>query len=573
MAKKVVVVRIGNSTIHVVHMENTNSVPTVYNCFRLPVPDGAVRDGMILDVPRLAECLTTVLNQKKIPTRDMIFIISSSKIASRETTVPSVAKNKMPQLVMSKINDLFPVDEERYSFSYVLQGREYIDSDDALTSLPDEDEDETKAKKKSKNTGAKVQDVRVFAAPNDLIQSYYTLADAGRWNVIALEADANSIFQTMRRQVTAGVTMALQVNAESTLVNIISEDKLLLQRVVPYGTNVFTEAMIADEVFKVPDTENALKLLSSQRILMSSINADNPSNDYSVSKRIEVTNNGEALIGNIARVAEYYNNRFKQMRIDQVILVGTGCSIAGFSELLSNELGIGVVIPKAIRGIRFNRKIAIDASILQYINGFGAVFSPVNFKVDSSKTKGGSNSTVIGIACLAGLALIGVGLAAFSIFSLHKSSVDREFWKSRDDAIAPVQSEYDTLVAKEANYKIGCDVIKVIDTNGTHFHELIKKIEGLCPKSFTIKTVNQDENMVDILAESVDKLSSLPLLEMQLEKIPEIQNVKLDAIADTKQIKKTASLTKDYAYTLTFEYVPKVISPAAVNQSEGVVNQ
>ena len=83
----------------------------------------------------------------------------------------------------------------------------------------------------------------MFAAPSELIDSYYSLAQAMEMNVVALEADANAVFQLMKRQAGDAVSMSLQINRDSTLVNIISEDKLLLQRVLPYGINVFTEAM------------------------------------------------------------------------------------------------------------------------------------------------------------------------------------------------------------------------------------------------------------------------------------------------------------------------------------------
>ena len=39
--------------------------------------------------------------------------------------------------------------------------------------------------------------------------------------------------------------MSIQINQSATLVNIISDNKLLLQRVVPYGINVFTEVLFA----------------------------------------------------------------------------------------------------------------------------------------------------------------------------------------------------------------------------------------------------------------------------------------------------------------------------------------
>ena len=189
MAKKVVVVRVGQKTIHIVHMENTVSNPTIYGCVRVPTPEGAVQEGLILDITEIARRIRKACMEKGIRTKDVIYAIASSKIASRETTIPAVNKAKISQVVMAKVPDLFPVDTEKYIFSHVLQGEEYESGENGQE--------------------GKVQDVRVFAAPSDLIDSYYTLASATGMNIVAIEADGNSVFQIMKRQVKEGVSMAL----------------------------------------------------------------------------------------------------------------------------------------------------------------------------------------------------------------------------------------------------------------------------------------------------------------------------------------------------------------------------
>ena len=180
---------------------------------------------------------------------------------------------------MAKIPDLFPIDAEKYVFSYVTQGK------------PREDEE-----------GNKIQDVMVFAAPSELIDSYYKLADAAGLHILSLEADGNAIFQIMKRQAKSKVSMSVQMNLSSTLVNIISDNRLLLQRVVPYGINVFTEVMTQEPVFQTPTDNEAYTLLKRNRLLMHNLNAENPHDDPSLEKRIEVTDNAQFLLGNIIRV-------------------------------------------------------------------------------------------------------------------------------------------------------------------------------------------------------------------------------------------------------------------------------
>lgn len=546
MAKKVVVVRVGQKTIHIVHMENTVSNPTIYGCVRVPTPEGTVQEGLILDITEIARRIRKACMEKGIRTKDVIYAIASSKIASRETTIPAVNKAKISQVVMAKVPDLFPVDTEKYIFSHVLQGEEYESGENGQD--------------------GKVQDVRVFAAPSDLIDSYYTLASATGMNIVAIEADGNSVFQIMKRQVKEGVSMALQINRDSTLVNIIDKDRLLLQRVVPYGTNVFTEVMTQEEVFQASDADRAYQILTTQRVLLHNLNSENPEGDFSLEKRIEVTDNGSFLIGNIGRVIEYYNSRYKEQPITEVICTGQGCSIAGIHELLSNELGIPVVTPDTIAGVRFNRKIDIDAAILQYVNCFGAVFNPVRFiSKDVAQKEAKKGTLTAAILVFAGCLFISLLLTGFSIFQLIVTGDERDHWKSRNEALAPVQNEFDALMEIEKNYLIYLRVDGTVNSRNNKFHSLIKKISSLCPKTFRIQSVESDESKVTISATSTDRLLSLSALQMQLNKINEIDDVFIDEIAEAKD-----SLTqkRQYTYTLTFLY--KSLLLAGNDNKEGV---
>lgn len=532
MAKKVLVVRIGANEVRIVHMEDTSSDPTVYGCVRFPTPKNAVKNGHIVDVAELAARIRKACADKGIRTTDVIFTVASGKIASREVSIPVVKKKaKIQPLVMAKVPDLFPIDVEKYIFSYVTQGKPHEDGE-----------------------GGMLQDVMVFAAPSDLIDSYYTLADAAGLNIVSIEADGNAVFQVMRRQVknTKGVSMSVQINQSATLVNIISDDKLLLQRVVPYGINVFTEVLLQDPVFQVKTEADAYTLLKRKRVILHNLNADNPENNPSLGKRIEVTDNASYLISNIERVIEYYNSKYKDRPIEEVICIGQGCAVAGIHELLSNELGIPTETPTELAGVRFNRKVNTNAYILQYINCFGAVFEPVNFVSRSVAQREEKKGSLTGsILIFAGCILLSIVVCGFSVFQLFVTKDENERLNSRVAAIKPIQNEYDSLMEIEGNYLLAAAMEAVTNTHNSDFHQLLKEIESLVPSSFRIQSITSDEKHVTINAESADKLLSLAALQIQLNKIEKISNVKIESVTQ-----KTESMTKQkvYAYNLSFDY-------------------
>lgn len=549
MAKKVIVVRIGTSEVQIVHMEDTNSYPTVYGCVRFPTPENAVKDGFIADVSELAVRIRKACADKGIRTRDVIFTVSSGKIASREMSIPMVKKKaKIHPLVMAKVPDLFPIDAEKYIFSYVTQGKPHENGEDGM-----------------------VQDVMVFAAPSELIDSYYTLADAAGLRIVSIEADGNAVFQVMRQQVKSskGVSMSVQINQSATLVNIISDDKLLLQRVVPYGINVFTEVLIQEPAFQVQTEEDAYTLLKRNRVILHNLNMANPENNPSLEKRIEVTDNASFLIGNIGRVIEYYNSKYKDRPIEEIICMGQGCAVAGIHELLSNELGIPTHTPSELAGVRFNRRVNINAYILQYVNCFGAVYNPVNFVAKSialrEEKKGSLTGSVIAFGGFICLSLL---LAGFSIFQLFQSRSDNATWTNRCEAMSPIQNEYESLLEIEVNRKM-IDVVDLIPkTNNNRFHDLLKKIEAQCPNTFNIQSFSSDEDKVTVNAVSTDKLLSISALQIQLNKVDGIRNVKIDSITETNE---AMTKRKQYSYTITFDYT--ALTDANEKASELTGNQ
>lgn len=529
MARKVVVIRVGTKTTHIVHMEDAKINPTIYGCVRIPTPENCFQDGMITDIVELARRIKKACQDKGIRTKEAIFTIASSKVASRETTIPVVNKSKVTQLVMSQVRDLFPVDPESYLFSYIMQGKP----------APNEE-------------GTQVQDVRVFAIPAEIVECYYTLAATAGMSVVAVEADLNSIFQMMSRQAGDGVMMAVQLNRTSTLVNIMNGEKLLLQRSIPYGINTFLEEMMQEEAFQVKDERSAYRMLRDQRVLMPHLNEENPTGDFSMEKRIEVTNSAEFLLSNIARVVEYYKSKYKDDPITEIVCVGLGCGVAGFYELLENEVGLPVRKLETLNGIRFNRKVAIDAALLQYVNCFGAVFQPVGFVPREIARKEAKKGALTGSLMIFLLLFVLSGvLAGLSLIQLYTATEERDTAQARNEALKPVQNEYNELTQIETNYNLYSALSGMLDTKGNHFHDLLDEISDVCPKSFKIQSVTANETDVTISAVSVDKLSSISKLQLQLSEVEGIKDVKINQISESKQ-----ALTKkrQYVYTMQFSY-------------------
>ncbi len=574
MAKKVIVVRVGAKTIRIVHMDNSPVNPTVYGCVRVPTPQGAVVDGEVKNIIDVSRRIKQACQEKGIATKDVIFSLTSSKIANRETTIPFVKDNKIQGIVDVKVGDMFPVDKEKYIFSYVKQGEgrdieENEEVTDGSEKKNEEEEvtDDTKKKKKGLSLSGgnkkkekeveRVIDLLVYAAPIDLVRSYYALAEGCDFNVVGIEVDGNGIFQIMRRQVAEGVEMAVQINRENTLINIMSKEKLLLQRVIPYGATSIIEAAMAEPAFQVPEYDKAVRLLASQRVLLHTLNASNPQGDVSMQKRIELTQSASSLIGNIYRVMEYYNSRYREEPIRSIIVTGNGASIAGIHELMNNELGIPASTPNELTGVSFNRQIEVNANILQYVGCFGAVYSPVNFIPDDIKNKVATKDSVMSIAVVFVAAIVlCVAVSVFSFIQLGSAEDTYDAAKAKELSLAPIEQRYNELQQTRAQVGVYRLIENTVNTNNNRLHQVLEDIRQGCPDSFSINSVATTEDGGTINCVSTDKLSSVAALVIRLNLIRDIKNVTIASSISKGEDMVTKK--RQYIYTISFDYITNV---------------
>ena len=572
MAKKVIVVRVGAKTIRIVHMDNNQTNPTVYGCVRVPTPQGAVVDGEVKNIIDVSRRIKQACMEKGITTKDVIFSLVSSKIANRETTIPFVKDNKIQGLVMAKVDDMFPIDKDRYIFSYVKQGEgrsaeegEHVSEEVEKKEDEAQVEDDTKKKGKGKKTSlekkektkaaAKVIDLLVYAAPIDLVRSYYALAEGCDFNIVSIEVDGNGIFQIMKRQMVEGVEMAVQINRDNTLIDIMSKDKLLLQRVIPYGATTIIETAMDEPAFQVSNYDKAFDLLASQRVLLHSFNAANPQNDLSMQKRIELTQSASSLIGNISRVMEYYNSRYRDEPIQSIIVTGNGARLAGIHELMNNELGIPARTPKDLVGVTFNRQIEVNNNILQYIGCFGAVFNPVNFVPDDIKNKTATKDSILSIAIVfAASFLLCAVLAIFSIVRVMGAEDAFNVAHTKAVSMQPIEDRYNDLFGTLKKVCTFQDIRFTVDTNNNRLHSVLEYIKEACPDSFRIDSVSTSETGGTINCTTSDRFSSVSAVLMRMNLCTDIRNVTISS--GISKSEDAVTKKRKYVYTITYEYVP-----------------
>ncbi len=473
MAGRVLSMEIGQGTTRVVEMDYMAKAPKIYNAFTLETPKDMVQDGVLARNEEFLIDLKTEIRRREIKTDSVVFTVTSSRIANREARIPLCKENKILPLITANAADYFPVDMNQYHLVYNILG-----------TAQDKDEKQYR--------------LSLLAVPNDVTTSYLDLAHSLGLHIKAMDYVGNSIYQATRSLFTAGVNAVVKVDEYSSLITIVRDGEIVLQRSVAHGLNAAIENMMELDLYGENMTySDATQAFLHNRCLRRYLNVDvdyqeqEDTSDEMMMSRIMLTENLRYLIGNIGRILEYYVSRNENVPIEQIALVGLGADFLGLDELLSNELGYNV---KAYAGEETlpvqNKKFFHDISKRQFIACTGATIKPLQL-LSPELMKGEKQiSLVIPFAVM--VAGIVIALALFMVSQImlasENSKKDAAQKKIRDNQyIIQIRNNYDTT---SQSYNYVWEYNDIAKNNNSQLLSFIAEMEKNMPTSFNTLGLN-----------------------------------------------------------------------------------
>lgn len=466
---KLLNIEIGDRIIKVCVSERHGKSFQILDSFMLQTPTGAASDGQIVRPDDVAAAIAVKLDEEGHgDVKNVIFTLTSTKIATREVMLPPVKDNRLKAVVETNASDYFPVDMSNYRVSYSL-----------LERIQDD------------NPGCRVL---VMAAPIMLIDSYIQLAGAAGWQVEAIDFSGNSQYQVLRAIKSEGVIMYVDVNVNSTLVTFMNDGVLLLQRSFPAGGDeIITAAIHAGN----RSDEEYLQTMNQAR------NAEFLDGMMDTEQQKDCLSR---LISGVVRSADFFKSDHTDLPIVHVVLMGTCSHIAGLSQEISAEIGIETMLLSDLKGIMFVANSADGVST--YTACIGSLVAPLDllppeYRVEKKSLKlfkNGEDKDPVrtGITVGAVIAAVGLVLALFSVGRYIVNVTREKKLQSRIDELAYVQEICDTYVA----YKKTDDTLNVIgqysaDAN-SQLAAFLEELEMKMPTSVLVMSAVCDEKGVSM---------------------------------------------------------------------------
>ncbi len=518
MAKinKVLSIDITNESITIIELTASQKKQTnIHNVIIFETPEDAYEDGIIKEPDRIAAAIRDQLSSRGISNKNAVFVLSSTKIVNREVIIPFVKENKIRGIINANSQEYFPVNIE-----------DYVVSHSVLETVTDEENN-------------KQLRVLAVAAPAQIVKSYYDLASMAGLNVVALDYIGNSMLQLIKTQTAANTTtMVIQLGSESTVLNIVQGDNLLLQRTVPYGTNSVVNVVMDD---KGVDATTAMTLLQNDRL----ITVDFDDN--------EATGAFRYLINNIGRVMDYYASKNPDKPIDDVFLTGDGALIKGIDGLFKIQLNVNVRIMDSLYNIKFDPSIDLKVYNPVYLVApIGAAFAPMGFETIEAAAKGSSGEISLApfIALVVIAAIGAAGLAFYSIKTKSDKEAERDNLNSKIASIADIEQiikEHDQAQAELIDITAMYMATYQLNEN---MREFITQLENKIPTTVIVSGFSSANEGVSMPCVSTD-YDSIADFIVQLKTMECIEDAYVASIA--KRVSEGTE-TVTYEFTVTCVY-------------------
>lgn len=502
MAGKVISIEIGYSLTRICETDYKSKTHKVYKSFTVPTPDGVLNDGALMISQEYVDMLKKALTENKVKTRQVMFTITSAKIASREVVIPFVKENRIGDVVNANASDYFPVDLSQYQLAYSILG--VI----------------------GESKGTQQYKLLVMAAPTALLSGYYDLAKALKLELAAIDYAGNSIYQVVREDCVQGNNLIVKIDERSTLVMVVRNGVLSFTRNVSYGVDEALEAVMESRQWgDIQDLSQALQVLESNDcvVLPQRATAQESETSETVMQVAEVSETTteenaatagaepevtpetrakqavtealQPLTGGIARVIDYYISHNGNATIDRVLITGLGANVRGLADLLSREINHPIEILRQTAGWNLEKSFKQEY-YGEYIACVGAAVAPLGFKKEADKGKGSKstsgksgmavNGKAIAYTLLIAGVIVAIVLAVIPTvryIGLMKDNVELRARSAELEEIIPIYNEY---VSTKAEYSLASAMYGVTENRNEELVEFLEELEDKLPEDVKV---------------------------------------------------------------------------------------
>ena len=308
---QVVGIDIGAGEIRAVEVAGVGSKrPSVVRFFTIPLPEGAVRTGEVVEVNTVAAALKQLWSAAKFSSKHVVLGVGNSKVLVRDLSVPKLSQREIRESLPTHVQEMLPVPV----------------ADALLDFYP--------ISEATSDTGPVVNGLLVAAIKESVLASVKAVQLAGLTPVgVDLIPFALTRLTSAARMV--GNVAHIDVGARTTNVIVTSGGVPQFVRIIANGGHDLTSA-IADRLeLTAQEAENAKRAVGFGGVSVTEEQAP------VVAIVREVSGN---LLNSLRNTLGFFANTRQNEPFSGIVLTGGGAQLIGFADALSEMTRIPVVL-------------------------------------------------------------------------------------------------------------------------------------------------------------------------------------------------------------------------------------
>lgn len=545
MANRVLSIEIGQSLIRVLEVSGKGRETRIHDSFSFSTPENMFEKN---DSKEFADILKDELKKRKIATKKVLFVINSSRMATREVTIPAVKENRIDDLIVSNASEYFPVDLSQYVLVHEIIER-------------------------FTEEGSKKLRLNVLAIPNDIIDFYGQLAKDSGLTLEGMGYTGTASKQLLLGDGSNGVRALLKIDGRSSLVTIMDGNKVELQRHVGYGVAEAVTAVCENGWYGHLNFIEGLEILRKYNLLFDVAKDENQDGIYeeheistsNVKDRLkeDVTESLKMVSGSIARILDYYQSRNQENRIRKVSVIGLGADIEGFTEFLGAEFGINTEKLPLIRGVSLDKNPGdAEYHMATYYSCLGVTLkggelpalskkkNELSFKREGKEVKMSSGSLALP-AILSALLIVGAGAwFAISFFAYNEAKEENLSINNKINELSYIENVIKDNETAKAEYDWVANAMKLTTTNNNGLKSIIEQLERKMPSDIRVLSLDATNEVISLNVTVSSKDSAADMIK----RIREFDNVAISNISTITETKEKDERT-EVNFTVDLAYV------------------
>ncbi|MFZ5644796.1 MAG: type IV pilus assembly protein PilM [Bacillota bacterium] len=308
-----------------VELTGNPTAPSLAALGRVPLPPGAVSEGMVLQPGAVAGALEKLWSQAGIVSREVILGVFNQAVLVRIANFPAVPADKVVQMVRYQAQEHIPVPLSTVVLDHAVIGKAPGESENTL-------------------------EVLLVAARRDMLQSFLSTLEAARMKALDIDVSPLALIRNLPPQAARGTVAVLDIALGLSNFLIVSRNAPRLVRLLPTGVQKAAEQLgcTADDLIPAAGNGNLPPFPDLIDEAAATLTEEIPAGEDHSQGWLDgaLAAWAGSLEGEVRSSIGYYLGQPGASPVDGLLLSGRGARLEGLSHYLQRRLKIPVDIMK-----------------------------------------------------------------------------------------------------------------------------------------------------------------------------------------------------------------------------------